>query len=130
LGGSVVRCSARDGVEVTVVGFVLDLDLTADVALIGLLIAVSSRVLYLRNRASSGGKLAFFLVDMDLLAMLDLRTAGSVFLVDADLLLEPGVAAFGGDGCGEGFKMLFVTFPSDVRSLRRKLDFAFYLDFC
>jgi hypothetical protein len=67
---------------------------------------------------------------MNLLAMADLRTAGSVFLIDADLLLKPGVAAVGGDGCCEGFKMLFVTFPSDVRSLRRKLDFSFYLDFC
>lgn len=72
-------------------------------------------------------------VDMDLLAVVDLSSrkgAGAVLLIDANLLLEPGVAAVGGDGCCEGFKMLFVTFPSDVRSLRRKLDLSFYLDFC
>ena len=48
------------------------------------------------------------------------QTTGSVLLVDTDLLLELDVATFGADGLGgEGFKRLFVTFPSDVRSLRR-----------
>lgn len=49
------------------------------------------------------------------------QTTGSVLLlVDTDLLLELDVAVAGADGLGgEGFKRLFVTFPSDVRSLRR-----------
>jgi hypothetical protein len=56
-------------------------------------------------------------------------TADAV-LVDADVLLVAGVAAVNGggllllglllvDGGREGLAMLFVTFPSDVRSLRR-----------
>jgi hypothetical protein len=71
---------------------------------------------------------ASLLVDADLLAVL--RTAGAVFFVDADLLLVARVAAACWlDGGREGFAMLFVTFPSDVRSLRRELCFSFYLDF-
>jgi hypothetical protein len=64
---------------------------------------------------------------MDLLAVVTLLlrllglTGSSVLLIDTNLLLEPGVAAVDGrlKGRGEGFKRLFVTFPSDVRSLRR-----------
>lgn len=49
------------------------------------------------------------------------ETAGSVLFVDSDLLLKLDVAALlvDGDGGREGFVKLFVTFPSDVRSLRR-----------
>jgi hypothetical protein len=126
LGGSVLWSRGRgtsDGVEVAVVGFVLDLDLAADVALIGLLVAVSAGEFNCSNWASFG----LFLVDMDLLAVVTLLlrllglTGSSVLLIDTNLLLEPGVAAVDGrlKGRGEGFKRLFVTFPSDVRSLRR-----------
>jgi hypothetical protein len=66
-------------------------------------------------------------LDMDLFAaelLLLLRgrreMAGAVLFVDPDLLLELDVAVLvDGDGCGEGFVKLFVTFPSDVRNLRR-----------
>ena len=69
-------------------------------------------------------------MDADLFAVL-LRAAGALFFVDTDLLLVAGVAfGWAADGCREGFvDLLFVTFPSDVRSLRLKLCFAFYLDF-
>lgn len=68
------------------------------------------------------------------------RTADAVFFVDVDLLLNVGVATLRRrrrrgrglvvDGGREGGVMLFVTFPSDVRSLSRKLLLAFYLDLC
>ena len=62
--------------------------------------------------------IAVLLVDMDLFA--GSRTAETVFLVDSDLFLVLKVAMFWFflmDGGGEGFVMLFVTFPSDLRSL-------------
>lgn len=55
-----------------------------------------------------------FLVDTELL------TVGRLALFeDTDLLLEFGVATVGFDGSREGFAMPFVTFPFDVRSVRR-----------
>jgi hypothetical protein len=74
------------------------------------------------------------LVDMDFVTLLlllllrlllRLRTADAVLLVDADLFLDVLVAAVGRKGSGEGFGALFVTFPSDVRSLMRRVLFAF-----
>jgi hypothetical protein len=54
-------------------------------------------------------------VNVDLLAMT--WAADAVFFVDADFFLVAGVAAVGRDGGREGFVALFVTFPSDDRSL-------------
>lgn len=62
--------------------------------------------------------IAVLFVDMDLFA--GSRTAETVFLVDSDLFLVLNVAVVCGflvDGGREGFVMLFVTFPSDLRSL-------------
>jgi hypothetical protein len=59
-------------------------------------------------------------VDVDFLAR-RLWAAEAVFLVDADLFAVAGVASVDRrllNGGGEGFAMLFVTFPSDLRSLR------------
>lgn len=61
---------------------------------------------------------AVLFVDMDLVAALGAAVA--VFFVDTYFFLVAGVAAVGrADGGREGFVVLFVTFPSDVRSLRR-----------
>jgi hypothetical protein len=69
------------------------------------------------------------LVDMDFLAVLLrlLGTTDAVFFVDTDLFLDFLVAPVGRKGSGEGFVTLFVTFPSDVRSLMRRVLVAFYL---
>ena len=67
------------------------------------------------------GIAAVFLVDADLFsALFSLnRTTDAVLFVDTNLLFVPSVGAFAGDGLGEGSEASFVTFPSDVRSLRR-----------
>jgi hypothetical protein len=133
LGGGVVGGWAVDSVEVSVVRPVLDVDVAPDVTVVRLLIAITglevdfdalSTLLAVLLRLLE----AVLLVDSDLLAVL--WAAGAVLFVDADLLLVACVAfGWAADGGREGFVMLFVTFPSDVRSLRRKLCFAFYLDF-
>jgi hypothetical protein len=64
---------------------------------------------------------AVLFVDADFLAVLG-GTADAVFFVDADLLFVAGLASTGGwwNGGREGLVMLFfVTFPSDLRRLRR-----------
>lgn len=66
-------------------------------------------------------------VDTDLLAASG--TARALLFVEADLFFVAGVASVGTGG-GEGFVELFVTFPSDVRSLRREVGLSFYLDCC
>jgi hypothetical protein len=58
---------------------------------------------------------ASLLVDMDLFTVLRrlLGTAETLFFVDADFLLDVGVAVVGSvDGGREGFVGFFVTFPS------------------
>jgi hypothetical protein len=55
---------------------------------------------------------ASLLVDMNFFAVL-LGTTEALFLMDADLFLDVGVAVVGRvNGGGEGFVCLFVTFPS------------------
>jgi hypothetical protein len=118
LRGSVVGRRTLDSVEVSVVGFVLDVDLSSDVALVGLLVSLSAD---LNLGDAVLGIAAVFLVDADLFsALFSLnRTTDAVLLVDTNLLFVPSVGAFAGDGLGEGSEASFVTFPSDVRSLRR-----------
>jgi hypothetical protein len=57
---------------------------------------------------------ARLLVDVDFFAvLLLLGTTEALFLMDADLFLDVGVAVVGRvNGGGEGFVCLFVTFPS------------------
>lgn len=58
-------------------------------------------------------------VDMKLLAV-GCWAAEAVFFVDTDFFFVAGVAVVGWvDGGREGLVELFVTFPSDVRRLRR-----------
>lgn len=76
-----------------------------------------------------GLPVAGLLVDVDFLAVLGLGTAEMLFLGDADLLLDVGVAVVGSvDGGGEGLVGFFVTFPSVCSLLLRDLCFTFYLD--
>jgi hypothetical protein len=136
LRGGVLGGRPGDGVEFSVVGGVLDVDVAAYVAVVGLLITVTGLELDLDAFSSLLGLLeASLLVDADLLAvllLLLLLRAGLVrFLVDADVG-EVGFATVLGpvvlvDGGCEGLAMLFVTFPSDGG--RRELGFAFDLDF-
>jgi hypothetical protein len=121
-----------DGVEFSVVGGVLDVDVAAYVAVVGLLITVTGLKLNLDVFAALGLGLleASLLVDAELLAVLLLRAVLLVLLVDVDVG-EAGLTAVLGpvvlvDGGCEGLAMLFVTFPSD--NGRRERGFAFYLD--
>lgn len=115
LGGSVVGGRAVDSVKVSVVNTVLDVDLSSNVALVGLLIALSCE-LNLGNAVLGiaavllKGTAFYFLFSAT-------GTADAFFFVDTNFLLIPRVLAVGSDG--EGFGCSFVTFPSDVRSLRR-----------
>lgn len=119
LSGGVVGSRPADSVEVSVVGPVLDFDLAPNVGLVRFLVAVAGAVLdFLRDALGTLlRKTVLFLVDVDLLALC--RAADSVFFVDADLFLVSVVATVGRNGGREGFVALFVTFPSDDRSLRR-----------
>lgn len=119
LGRGVVGGRAVDSVEVSVVGLVLDFYLATDVTLIGFLVTVVRRVFdFLRDAFALllGLLEVTVLADVDFLAVL-CWTADAVFFVDADLLFIARVATVGRDGGREGFVMLFVTFPSDDRSL-------------
>jgi hypothetical protein len=129
LGRSVVRGRAADSVEVFVVGPVLDVDMASHVAVVGLLVAVTGLELNLDAFLSLLGLLGLLgLLEVVLFVDADFLTAGraavAVFFVDTHFLLVAGVAVVGtavgrADGGREGFVVLFVTFPSDVRSLRR-----------
>lgn len=116
LRGSVVGKRTLDGR--VAVGLVLNVDLSSDVSLVRLLVALSAD---LNLGDTVLGMAAVLLVDANLFsALFSLnRTAGAVFFVDTNLLFVPSVGAFAGDGLGEGGEVGFVTFPSDVRSLRR-----------
>lgn len=130
LGGSVLGGWAVDSVELSVVRPVLmNLDVAPGVVTGGLLVAVT-RVAAVDLRFGTlsslmlvllGVRVAVLFVDMDLFAVL--LGAGAVLFVDTDLFFVVGVAASSRrwlvDGGREGFAMLFVTFPSDVRSLGR-----------
>lgn len=119
LRGSVVGRRTLDSVEVSVVGSILDVDLSSDVALVGLLLVSLSADLNLGDAVL--GIAAVLLVDADLFsALFSLnRTTDAVLFVDTNVLFVLSVGAFAGDGLGEGSEASFVTFPSDVRSLRR-----------
>lgn len=118
LRGSVVGRRTLDSVEVPVVGSILDVDLSSDVALVWFLVSLSAD---LNLGDTVLGIAAVLLVDADLFsALFSLnRTTDAVLFVDTNLLFVLSVGAFAWDGLGEGSEASFVTFPSDVRSLRR-----------
>jgi hypothetical protein len=118
LRGSVVGRRTLDSVEVSVVGSILDVDLSSDVALVWFLVSLSAD---LNLGDTVLGIAAVLLVDADLFsALFSLNwTTDAVLFVDTNLLFVLSVGAFAWDGLGEGSEASFVTFPSDVRSLRR-----------
>jgi len=87
-----------DGIEVAIVGPVLNLDVCG-----GRLGLVASTLLWL--------SVAGLLVDMDFFTVLG--TTEALFFVDAYLFFDVRVAVAGSvDGGREGFVDFFVTFPS------------------